>query len=238
MLVRDVMGRATYTVRQDQLIDPVAAQMNARGLADAPVVDRHGVLVGLLSAEDLLYRWISQDETPRRWDDPEDPDPQPQFVGEIMERGVPTVGRADDVADIARLMVELDLRCVPVVEDGRLQGVVSRRDVLRTVVRTDETLRLEAQHRLDAYTGGVRCWEVTVLDGTATVRGPAIAPGEARIVTIMVESVPGVRRAEVLVPSPAVSHPPAGAHAAGRRTGAGTTLVTARAPETYLACDT
>jgi hypothetical protein len=54
-------------------------------------------------------------------------------------------------------MIHHDVRSVPVLDHrGDLVGIVSRRDVVRSVIRTDEALAQEVQHRLDAYGGGVR----------------------------------------------------------------------------------
>ncbi|GIJ48094.1 hypothetical protein Val02_49800 [Virgisporangium aliadipatigenens] len=199
MLVRDLMSHAPYVVRQDQLIELVAARMNGLGLSDAPVLDGRGAVVGMLSAEDLLRQWLPSAEFPGRWDEPETPgEPLPCFVGDIMRRGGPAARSADDAADVARIMVESDLRCVPVVDNGVLRGTVSRRDLMRTVLRTDETVRDEIQHRLDSYASGVRRWHVTVNDGVATVAGPPDDEEDDRLITIIVECVPGVRRARMV----------------------------------------
>jgi FOG: CBS domain len=45
-----------------------------------------------------------------------------------------------DVADIAETMVDGDMRAIPIVDGPRILGIVSRRDLLRTLVRSDETI--------------------------------------------------------------------------------------------------
>jgi CBS domain-containing protein len=79
-----------------------------------------------------------------------------------------------------------------VLDGGRLVGIVSRRDLLRTVVRSDPVLRDEVQQRLDGYAGGIRRWTAAVTDGTATVDGSFDDEAEQRVVTVLVQTVPGI----------------------------------------------
>jgi CBS domain-containing protein len=45
----------------------------------------------------------------------------------------------DDLADVVALMLDAGLRSVPIVDDGKLVGIVTRRDVLRVVARRELT---------------------------------------------------------------------------------------------------
>jgi CBS domain-containing protein len=85
-----------------------------------------------------------------------------------------------------------DVRSVPVVEDGGVVGIVSRRDILRTMVRTDEVLRGEVQHRLDEYADGVARWKATVTDGIAGVSGEFDTETERAVVAVLARTVPGI----------------------------------------------
>jgi CBS domain-containing protein len=87
-----------------------------------------------------------------------------------MTAGVHTVEATDDVADIARLFVDDRLRSVPVLEDGRLAGIISRRDLLRTLMRPDAEISADVLRLVEDYTGDLGAWDVTVTDGIATIR--------------------------------------------------------------------
>ena len=90
-------------------------------------------------------------------------------------------------------MIHHDVRSVPVLDNhGGLVGIVSRRDIVRSVVRTDEALAQEIQHRLDAYAGKVGRWRVSVTDAAATIDGRFDNETERIIVGVMARAVPGI----------------------------------------------
>jgi CBS domain-containing protein len=110
----------------------------------------------------------------------------------ITAAPVVAVPAGADLADVAELLLRHDVRSVPVLDDEQVVGVVSRRDILRTVVRTDDVLAFQAQHRLDEYADGARRWSVTVADGVASIDGNFADDPERAIVTILARTVPGV----------------------------------------------
>ena len=91
-----------------------------------------------------------------------------------------TVLGTDDLADVARLLVDGRLRSVPVLEDERLAGIVSRRDLLRTIGRSDDEIRHDPLALVEDYTGESGAWDVSVTEGTATIRRGWPAPGVGR----------------------------------------------------------
>lgn len=191
MRVRDIMSHPVVTVRSTDPIEGAAALLADRRVTAAPVVDGDGRLIGIVSEGDLLRDRIPADPTaylrpvPVRHD-------RPRVVAEVMTRKVMTAWLDEDVSDVARTMLDHDVRSVPVLDGGRLVGIVSRRDLLRTVVRSDAVLRDEIQQRLDGYSSGSRRWTATVTDGTATIDGSFDDETEQRIVCVMVHTVPGV----------------------------------------------
>jgi CBS domain-containing protein len=190
MRVRDIMTQPVFTVRSTDPIEGAAALLADRRITAAPVVDSDGRLVGMVSEGDLLRDRVPEDPTAHLRPAPANRH-RPRVVAEVMTRQVFTGWLDEDVSDVARTMLAHDVRSMPVLDGSRLVGIVSRRDLLRTVVRSDAVLRDEVQQRLDGYAGGHR-WTATVQDGTATVDGEFDDDTEQRIVAAMVRTVPGI----------------------------------------------
>lgn len=196
MRAHDIMSRPVYSVRTTDTVEAAAALLTDKKITAAPVIDEAGELVGMVSEGDLLWHRVPEDPTAHiRRGVSDDLGERPRVVGDVMSGSPVTTWPEADVADIARLMLHHDIRSVPVVDHGDLVGIVSRRDILRTVVRGDNMLEREIQHRLDEYAGGERRWTATVTDGLATVDGRFDDEVEREIVSVLARTVPGVRRA-------------------------------------------
>ena len=199
MRVRDIMSHPVFTVRSTDPIEGAAALLADRRVTAAPVVDGDGRLIGIVSEGDLLRDRVPQ--TPTAHLRPVVPHhDRPRVVAEVMARKVVTAWPVEDVSDVARTMLAHDVRSVPVLDDGRLVGIVSRRDLLRAVVRSDAVLRDEAQRFLDGYAGGDRRWTATVTDGIATVDGSFDDETEQCVVSVMVKAVPGIEAVRLAEP--------------------------------------
>ncbi len=192
MRATDIMSRPVYTVRPTDTVELAAALLAEKQITAAPVVDGAGDLVGMVSEGDLLWHRVPADPTAHHWRASTVDTQRPKLVAEVMSRRPFVAGLATDVADIAELMLDHDVRSVPIVEEGEVVGIVSRRDILRSVVRTDDVLCQEVQHRLDEYAGGTRRWSVTVVEGSATVGGDFDDEAERAIVAVMARSTPGI----------------------------------------------
>jgi CBS domain-containing protein len=99
-----------------------------------------------------------------------------------------------DTADLAELLVDNRVRALPILRGGDLVGIVSRRDVLRTLLRDDSAIRAEVQERLDAYAGELGHWRVTVDAGVVSVHGPFDDDRQRHAVEALTRTVPGVVR--------------------------------------------
>ena len=193
MRVKDIMTRHVYAVRVADTVERAAALLAEHGITAAPVYDDAGELVGMVSEGDLLWHRVPMDPTAHLLPiaDGVDED-RPATVAQVMSRGPVTTWPEADVADVAQLMLDRDVRSVPVVVDGDVVGIVSRRDILRSMVRTDDVLCGEVQYRLDEYAGGEHWWMATVQDGAVTVKGSFDDPTEREVVAVLARTVPGV----------------------------------------------
>jgi CBS domain-containing protein len=191
MRVKDIMSRPVHTVRTTDSIEHAAALLADRRITAAPVYDAAGELVGMVSEGDLLWHRVPADPT-AHLRPVTGGDDRPKVVADVMSSDPVVTWPDADVADAAQAMLDRDVRSLPVLDDGDIVGMISRRDILRTVVRTDDVLCHEVQHRLDEYAGGTHQWTVSVSDGTVMVDGDFDDEAERTVVTVLARTVPGV----------------------------------------------
>lgn len=199
MRVKDIMTHQVYSVRTVDPIEVAAKLLADRQITAAPVFDEAGELVGMVSEGDLLWHRVPSDPTAHMRPVTGVDGDRPHTVADVMSGSPLTTWPDADIADVAQTMLEREVRSLPVLEDDVVVGIISRRDILRTVVRTDDVVRRDVQHRLDEYAGGIRRWTATVDDGTVTVEGDLDDDVERTVVRIMARTVPGA--AAVTFPS-------------------------------------
>jgi CBS domain-containing protein len=206
---RDVMTRDVVTVGPDTSTKYAAEVMADRGFAALPVVDDHDHLVGIVAEVDVLRDRLPADPRLHARRDQSTSGPPSLLVHGVMTAGVRAVEATDDIADIARLFVDDRVRSVPVLEHGRLAGIVSRRDLLRTLMRPDAEIRADVLRLVEDYTGDLGAWDVTVTEGMATIRRTRGLPQvsadvEERALRALATTVGGVVGVRILTdPTPA-----------------------------------
>lgn len=115
--VRDAMTPGVETVEPSQPLLDAARLMKTGDFGSVPVVE-NGRLVGVLTDRDIVVRAVAQGL-----------DPNSAQVGEIASTGPVTVEPDQDLAEALRLMAAHRVRRLPVVDEGRLVGVLSQADV-------------------------------------------------------------------------------------------------------------
>ena len=132
MHVRDHMTAKVFTIRMDKKLLAVDEIMGWAHIRHVPVVDEKGKLVGLLSQRDVLRATLSDLAST-----PVDRRNQLGHVSlaEVMRREVLTIGPDENVQMAARMMRKHKYGCLPVVQDGRLVGIVTEHDLLAVVER-------------------------------------------------------------------------------------------------------
>lgn len=119
--IGDFMTTDLFTVHPDDLVDLAASVMNWKHVRHVPVEDDEGRLVGLVSHRDLL-RWLSHRLIVR--------DQTIASVKTIMKPAPVTVNPQTTTLEAIALMRSLGFGCLPVVEAGRLVGIVTAQDFL------------------------------------------------------------------------------------------------------------
>ena len=212
MQARDVMTREVITVGPNTSAKYAAEVMAERGFAALPVVDDDNRLVGIVAEADVLRDRIPVDPRLHARRDQSAPDAPSLLVHRLMTSRVRTVEATDDVADIARLFIDERLRSVPVLEHGRLGGIVSRRDLLRTLVRPDTDIRGDVLRLVEGYTGDLGAWDIVVTEGMVTIqrtrgRPQVSAEVEERAVRALATTVGGVVGVRVLTDTASTERP-------------------------------
>ena len=125
---RDFMTPQLVTLSTDmELLDAIQLLVDKQ-ISGAPVLDQQGNLVGILTERDCLAQTMVatyHGEAGGR-------------VGEVMTKDVHTVDADTSLMDIAESFAHTKYRRYPVLEDNRLVGIISRRDVLRAVLHIGE----------------------------------------------------------------------------------------------------
>lgn len=136
------MGSDRPTLQPDQTVEDAIKLFAESGISGAPVVE-DGRLVGIVTEGDLIFR-DADIKAPGfldilggmiplgSWEDyrHEAIKSAGVTVGEVMTENVTTIGAEATLAEAATIMAEERIKLLPVTDDDRLQGVITRMDIL------------------------------------------------------------------------------------------------------------
>lgn len=123
--VRDYMVKDVLTVTPDTEITRVVDILIENDISGLVVLDENGVTTGIVTERDCIATVMHSGY----FDELGGP------VSEFMSSPVETAAPEDSLVDVAERFVSSAFRRFPVLEDGRLAGIIARRDVLRALVR-------------------------------------------------------------------------------------------------------
>ncbi|MFC4060629.1 CBS domain-containing protein [Planomonospora corallina] len=210
--VGEVMTREVVSVTGATPFKDVAQTLLTHRVSAVPVVDGDGRVIGVVSEADLLLKeefkeqYYREDYQPplrvrlrRRFAQEGGRDLAVKVRGdtaaELMTAPAVTIRPEAAVVYAMRLMDEHGVKRLPVVDsDGRLEGILSRQDLLKVLVRSDEEIAREIQrdvldHSVWVDTSGVRVW---VNRGVVTLGGRVRQRSDAQIFPRSVLRVNGV----------------------------------------------
>lgn len=176
--VDDVMTKTVVTVTPDTEFKEIAAAMERCKVSAVPVVEGGGRVVGVVSEADLLPKEEFHERGPGMIEDMRRLDDTAKAgsvrAEELMTSPAVTVRPDTLLPQAARLMAALRVKRLPVVDaDGGLKGIVSRADLLKVFLRSDDELaaeiRREVVNRL--FPASHRDVNVSVTRGVATLTG-------------------------------------------------------------------
>jgi CBS-domain-containing membrane protein len=214
MKASEIMTYPVITVTPETSIAEAARLMLQHRISGLPVVDAKSAVIGIITEGDLLRRgetgsaphhpwWLQLLLGPGRLAK-EYTLAHARKVGEAMTGDVVSVTPKTDLRDIVQLMNKRRIKRVPVIEDRKLAGIVSRANLVRALVKalvkkparplSDHEIRTAILDATTAEPWGPRfAIDVEVKDGFVDIYGTITDEGERIALQVLAENVPGVK---------------------------------------------
>lgn len=201
MRVLDLMTTDVVAVTPDMSLKEAARTMTDLGVSGLPVLDDAGLIVGIITEADFLAREAGRAEPRRRrlldalFNEPQIA--EAQTVEEAMTLDPVVIYPEASLTEAARVMVNHGVKRLPVVDsEGKLQGVISRADVVAAFTRPDDVIEDEIREDVirrilfleaDAV-------DVSVVDGLVKLSGTVPTKSDARLLEELTRRLDGVVR--------------------------------------------
>ncbi len=213
MNASDVMVHNVVTIGPKAAVLEAAKLLGENDISALPVVDEDGNVVGIISEADLMRReeldtekkhyWWIEAVTPASMLANEFAKSHGKTVEEVMSKHVISAKANASLAEIATLLERNRIKRVPIIEQGKIVGIVSRANLVQALASTnavctettnaDRAIRLEVLSRLadQSWTDfGER--NIIVSDGEVHIWGLVGSSEERAALTTLVKNVPGV----------------------------------------------
>jgi CBS domain-containing protein len=203
MKVKDVVTTSLITVGPGAPFKEVAERMLDGNVSGLPVVDDQGSLLGLVTEADLVSKPAFGHRRHRslvavvdlltgdaRWA----AKATALTAGEMMTTAVITASPNEGIQAVAQRMLERRVKRLPVLDDGRLVGIVSRRDLLRSFHRSDTEITAELTRKLLSalYAPDDHAVTAKVENGVVTLEGTVRVDNDLPVVEGLARDIPGV----------------------------------------------
>jgi len=192
MRARDIMTKNVLSVEPTVPVAKAAAMLAKRGYSALPVVDRSGDLIGIVTEADLIGNRFPFTEAGAATG-------PAATVAEVMTSPVVGVSHDTDVSVVAREMLVDRRRSLPIVDGSALVGVITRRDIVRALARSDEEIASDVRAKLGVI-GGLTRWSAQVGNGDVVLHDRYREASDRDIARALVESVPGVISVTIRTP--------------------------------------
>ena len=118
----DIMTTNVITVKKDMVLTEVIALLLRWHISALPVVDDEGKMIGIVSEIDLVNLTFDGNAADTK-------------VEEVMVTDIVSFSPNANLAELVQSFSQKHLRRVPIIEEGKVVGVISRRDILREMLR-------------------------------------------------------------------------------------------------------
>lgn len=180
MKAKQLMVQPVMTATPAMPLKDAIERLAAHGISALPVVDEQGCMVGIVSESDLIQ---AQPGAGRPG--------APSKVGDVMTTDVTSVDEDTAVPVVARCLIDARVRRVPVLRGEQVVGIISRRDLIKWMARSDASLAMDVAHTLRDRARQLAELEVIVQEGVVRFRGDADDEALATAATLA-RSVPGI----------------------------------------------
>jgi CBS domain-containing protein len=188
MLIRELMTTPAVTVGPRTSVGTALKLLDDRKITSLPVVDADGGLAGIVSEADLVQdQDLLDDRVPVAAIHTSGRTPA-RLVAEVMTHLVVAVRADDELETAIDLMRSTMMKSLPVLEAGKVVGMVSRSDVIHLLAGRDQRIQAEVEDLLRVEAPD---WKVQVNDGIVTITGPT-DPHERRLAEVLAGTVRGV----------------------------------------------
>lgn len=213
MRAHQIMTRDVVTIGPEASIVDAATIMLTHHVSGLPVIDHDGELIGVISEGDFLRRVeIGTERKRARWlklllgpgqTAADFVHEHGRKVGEIMTRHPYTVRADATVADIVRAMEKYQIKRLPVMQDGRMIGIVTRKNLLQAVATLareapaegtcDDAIRAKVIAAIDNNDWRPFGLSVLVRNGAVHLSGVITEERSRRASIVAAENVCGVK---------------------------------------------
>jgi CBS-domain-containing membrane protein len=118
----DIMTKDVVTAKKNMVLTDVIELLLRNQISAMPVVDDNKHIIGIVSEIDLVNLTLSGNARDTK-------------VEEVMTKKVISFGPDAELAEMVQSFSKNHLRRVPIVEEGKVLGIVSRRDILREMLK-------------------------------------------------------------------------------------------------------
>jgi len=126
-VARDVMQCGLLTVRKQTPLHEAADMLATRHITGLPVVDEALQLLGIITEKDVLRAIFASENTG-------------QTVANLMTENVTWFSQTDSMCDVCDCLINNDFRRVPILDQGRLVGLISRADIILYILKNKSTV--------------------------------------------------------------------------------------------------
>jgi CBS domain-containing protein len=213
MRADQIMTRTVITIRPDQTVFDAAKIMLQNHISGLPVVDRDGVMVGIISEGDFLHRVeIGTQRKRSRWLEffagpgkaaSDYVREQGRKVSELMTPDPLTIQASTQLDDIVEVMEKHSIKRLPVMTNYRLVGIVTRSNLLQAVsilasdvadpTGNDDLIRQNIITSIEKNDWATYGLGVIVKDGVVHLSGVVTDDRSRQASIVAAENVPGVK---------------------------------------------